>query len=249
MKKLSKKFSAGVLLLLMGTASLPSHASGIPTFDGANAVQTTITALNTVQQYMQQIQEYQTQLLQYENQLKNSLAPASYIWSEALKTMNDLQRTVNDLKALKAQLGDVNAYLEKFGDISYYQNASCYTNKSQCHEEFHKQRQEFSKLQKAANDALTKGISAQNDAIISDSRKLQQLQSKAQTAQGQMEALQYANQLAAAQNNQMLQFRQIMLVQMEAFNTAQQVDNARRAQIEASTKKLFQLGNTMGLKP
>ncbi|HHE3712885.1 TPA: P-type conjugative transfer protein TrbJ [Pasteurella multocida] len=249
MKRVTKKFSTGFLALLMSTSSLPIYASGIPTFDGASVVQNTITALNTVQQYMQQIQEYKTQLLQYENQLKNSLAPAAYIWSEALKTMNDLQRTVNDLKALRSQLGDVNTYLEKFGDISYYQNASCYTNQSRCHEEFHKQRQEFSKLQKAANDALTKGISAQNDAIIYDSQKLQQLQSRAQTAQGQMEALQYANQLAAAQNNQMLQFRQIMLVQMEALNTAQQVDNARRSQMEAATKKLHALGNTMGLRP
>lgn len=249
MNRLTKKLSSGVLSILLATSSIPSFAGGIPTFDGANITQTTITALTTVQQYMQQIQEYKTQLLQYENQLKNTLAPAAYIWAEAQKTMQELQRTVNDLKALRQQLGDVNAYLEKFGDISYYQNASCYTNTSSCYEEFHKQRVDFSYTQKKAQEALVKGIDSQLTSITNDAQQLQQLQARAQTAQGQMEALQYANQFAAAQSNQMLQLRQILLTQMEAINTAQMVDHARRAQIDAATKKMHDLGNTMGLRP
>lgn len=97
--------------------------------------------------------------------------------------------------------------------------------------------------------SFDKGIARQSENILHDSDKLQLLQSRAQTAQGQMEAIQYANQFAAAQNNQLLQLRQIMLTQMDAINTAQQVDNARRAQIDAETNKLHSTGNTMGLRP
>lgn len=243
------KLSATFIAITLGVSSLSVNAGGIPTFDGANMAQSTITALNTVMQYTKQIEEYKTQLLQYENQLRNSLAPAAYIWAEAQKTMNDLQRTVNDLKSLKDRVGNIDQYLAQFGDVRYYQNADCYRSNLGCYEEFKSQREKFSELQQKASAALTKGIARQSENILDDSDKLQLLQSRAQTAQGQMEAIQYANQFAAAQNNQLLQLRQIMLTQMDAINTAQQVDNARRAQIDAETNKLHSTGNTMGLRP
>lgn len=234
------KLSATFIAITFGVSSLSVNAGGIPTFDGANAIQSTITALNTVNQYAKQIKEYNTQLLQYENQLRNSLAPATYIWSEAQKTMNDLQRTVNDLQNLRNGIGNIDQYLEQFADIRYYQNADCYLANTGCYEQFKTQKEKFSELQQKANAALTKGISAQSKAIVNDSRTLQTLQSKAQTAKGQMEAIQYANQLAATQNNQILQLRQIMLTQMDALNTAQQVDNSRRAQMEVASKKFHE---------
>lgn len=241
------KLSATFIAITFGVSSVSVNAGGIPTFDGANMVQSTITALNTVMQYTKQIEEYKTQLMQYENQLRNSLAPAAYIWAEAQKTMNDLQRTVNDLQNLRNQIGNIDQYLEQFADTRYYQNADCYVANTGCYEQFKTQREKFSELQKKANAALTKGISAQSKAIVDDSRTLQMLQSKAQTAQGQMEAIQYANQLAATQNNQILQLRQIMLTQMDALNTAQQVDNSRRAQMEAASQR-FREPSSMSIK-
>ena len=35
-------------------------------------------------QTLKQIEQYQTQLQQYENMLQNTMAPAAYIWDQAL---------------------------------------------------------------------------------------------------------------------------------------------------------------------
>ncbi|MDG6882813.1 conjugal transfer protein TrbJ [Phocoenobacter uteri] len=243
------KLKSLLAILVLSSISVKSTAGGIPTFDGLNVVQSTISALNTVHQYQKQIQEYRTQLLQYENQLRNSLAPAAYIWAEAQQTMQDLQRTVNALQNLQNQMGGVNEYLKRFKDISYYQNANCYYTPQDCIEEFKEQREIFSKLQNRANEDLYKGIDFQQEQLNRDARKLQNLQSNAQSAQGQMAALQYANQLAAEQSNQILQLRAILLTQMKALNVAQQVSASRQAQIEGATNKLHATGNTMGLRP
>jgi len=37
-----------------------------------------------VAQTLKQIEQYQTQLQQYENMLQNTMAPAAYIWDQAL---------------------------------------------------------------------------------------------------------------------------------------------------------------------
>ena len=65
--------------------------------------------------------------------------------------------------------------------------------------------------QKQANDAMVKGIVQQQAQIQADAANLQRLQSQASTADGQMKALMAANQLAALQQEQLLQIRALLL--------------------------------------
>ncbi len=64
-----------------------------------------------------------------------------------------------------------------------------------------------SESQKKANDALFKGLEQQQRNLTADARQLERLQSAAQGATGQMQAIGFANQLAANQANQLLQIR------------------------------------------
>jgi P-type conjugative transfer protein TrbJ len=73
--------------------------------------------------------------------------------------------------------------------------------------------------QKNANDSLLRGLSEHQNQIPLDAAHLQVLQQRTESAQGQMEALQYANQLAAYQANQLLQMRQMLIAQHNAANT------------------------------
>ena len=219
---------------IMSLIALPVHA-GIPVIDGTNLTQTTVTAIQQVAQVQKQIEQYRTQLQQYENMLQNTVAPAAYIWDQAQSTINGLMQSIDTLNNLTNQAGSLDAYLGKFQDVSYYKSSPCFTSAGCSDTEraaLEKTRALASQSQKAANDALFKGIKDQQENLKSDARQLERLQSKAQGAQGQMEAIGYANQLASQQANQLLQIRGLLIAQQNAIaakNAADLDEKARKA--------------------
>ena len=76
-----------------------------------------------------------------------------------------------------------------------------------------------SQAQKKATDALFKGLDKQQDTMVADALTLQRLQSSAQGASGQMQALGYANQLLSHQANQLLQIRALLIAQQNMVAT------------------------------
>ena len=232
-------------------AALPSLAA-IPTIDATNVVQTTISATEgvrqtakQVEQYAAQLKQYQTQLQQFENMVQNTAAPARQIWDKAQATMNSLRTTIDTLSYYKQQLGSIDRYLAKFRDVNYYKNSPCF-NGGTCSPATRaalvaNQQHYQSESQKKANDALFKGLAKQQDALESDASTLQRLQSGAQGATGQMQALGYANQLASSQAHQLLQMRGLLIAQQNAATTraqAQVDDEAMRAAASARARHI-----------
>jgi P-type conjugative transfer protein TrbJ len=64
--------------------------------------------------------------------------------------------------------------------------------------------------------------------LKADARQLERLQSAAQGANGQMQAIGYANQLASQQANQLLQIRGLLIAQQNAMATKMQADADRK---------------------
>ncbi|MGE5470552.1 MAG: P-type conjugative transfer protein TrbJ [Bacteroidota bacterium] len=231
MRKTKVTATAALVLALAGGASMPAHA-GIPVIDGTNLSQNIMTAIESVAQTLKQIEQYRTQLQQYENMLQNTAAPAAYIWDQAQSTINGLMNATNTLNYYKQQLGSLDSYLGKFQDVSYYKSSPCFTSAGCSAAEWAamKQGQQLaSQSQKKANDALFKGLELQQQNIQSDAATLQRLQSAAQGATGQMQAIGYANQLASQQANQILQIRGLLIAQQNAVATKMQADADREA--------------------
>jgi P-type conjugative transfer protein TrbJ len=228
------------LVVAMTAGPLTAHA-GIPVIDGANLSQTIMTAIESVAQTLKQIEQYSTQLQQYENQLRNTMAPAAYIWDRAQSTINGLMGAVDTLNYYKTQLGSVDAYLGKFQDVTYYRGSPCFSSAG-CSEAkwaaMSENRGLASESQKKANDALFRGLDRQQEALKVDARTLEQLQSSAQGASGQMQALGYANQLASQQANQLLQIRGLLIAQQNAVATRMQAEADREAQQQVASEQL-----------
>lgn len=232
-----------VLVLVGGPLTMPAHA-GIPVIDGANLSQTIMTAIESIAQTLKQIEEYatqleqySTQLQQYENQLQNTAAPAAYIWDAAQSTINGLMSAVDTLSYYKTQLGSVDAYLGKFQDVAYYRGSPCFSSAGCTAAEWaaiSENRRLASESQKKANDALFRGLDKQQEALKADARTLEQLQSSAQGASGQMQALGYANQLASQQANQLLQIRALLIAQHNAVSTRMQAEVDLEAKQQAA---------------
>ena len=227
---------------LAGSIIITPAQAGIPVIDGGNLVQNVMTAIESVAQTLKQIEQYQTQLQQYENMLQNTMAPAAYIWDQAQSTINGLMNAVNTLDYYRNQLGSVDSYLGKFQDVAYYRSSPCFNGTGGCtpaeQAAMAENRRLASESQKKANDALFKGLDRQQDALKSDARQLERLQSAAQGANGQMQAIGFANQLAAQQANQLLQIRGLMVAQQNAIATRMQVEADREAQQQAAGEAL-----------
>ena len=241
-KFLAAKVALAVTLMAGSITTMSPAQAGIPVIDGGNLVQNVMTAIESVAQTLKQIEQYQTQLQQYENMIQNTVAPAAYIWDQAQSTINGLMNAVDTLNYYKTQLGSVDSYLGKFQDVAYYRSSPCFNGTGGCtpaeQAAMAENRRLASESQKKANDALFKGLDRQQDALKSDARQLERLQSAAQGANGQMQAIGFANQLAAQQANQLLQIRGLMVAQQNAIATRMQVEADREAQQQAAGEAL-----------
>ncbi len=231
---------------LAGSIIITPAQAGIPVIDGGNLVQNVMSAIENVAQTLKQIEQYQTQLQQYENMIQNTMAPAAYIWDQAQSTINGLMTATDTLNYYKNQLGGVDSYLGKFQDVAYYRSSPCFNGTGGCtpaeQAAMAENRRLASESQKKANDAMFKGLDRQQDALKSDAQRLQQLQAAAQGANGQMQAIGYANQLASQQANQLLQIRSLLVAQQNAIATRMQAEADREAQQQVARDSIFDMG-------
>ena len=231
-KNLAAKFLLPLPLLCC--LITPTTHAGIPVIDGGNLTQNMLTALESIaqtlkqaEQYAKQVEQYQTQLEQYENQLQNTAAPAAYIWDQANATINKLIQAQDMLAYYQSRAGSLDAYLDKYQDVAYYRASPCFSSAGCSEAEWaamNENRRLASESQKRANDALFKGLAQQQENMQADARQLERLQSAATTADGQVKAIQYANQLASHQSNQLLQIRGLMVAQQNAIATRMQAE-------------------------
>lgn len=246
---------AALLSVALATSTIPiTSQAGIPVIDGGNLVQNILTALESVAQTLtqidmlaQQVEQYQTQLQQYENQLQNTLAPAASIWDSASSVIDKLIAAQSSLSYYENKLGSLNSYLDKFQDANYYRNSPCFTPQGCSDAEMKAMRDNIamsSQSQKKSNDDLFQTIKAQQNNLQSDARTLERLQRAAQGAEGQLQAIGYANQLASNQTNHLLQMRSLMVAQQAAEATRRQSEIDREAQQQANFESLYR-----GFKP
>jgi len=228
------------ILVLLQLGSLPARAQGIPVVDGRNLVQNIMTALESVAQTQNQIRQYQAQLQQYENQLQNTLAPSSYTWDQASRTMNQLRQSIDTLNFYKTQLGSLDNYLAQFQDVNHYRTSPCFQS-SGCTPAQRLALEENLRLaaqaRKKANDGLLRGLDQQQQALETDAATLQRLQASAQGATGQMQAIGYANQLASQQSSQLLQIRGLLIAQQNAMAAKMQAEADKDAQTQAADEQ------------
>ena len=225
-RRIKKRVSKVIEVALL--AALPLTSTGtMPVIDYSNLTQNITTALHQVSAYAKQVQQYQLQLEQYANEVKNTVAPAAQLWQDAQQTMNSVMGTVGMFQNGSA----LQNYLNQFQNVNYWLSASpsSYTYQTA-----------GSVAQKQANDALVKGIVAQQQQIQKDAVTLQRLESQASSADGQMKALVAANQLAALQQEQLLQIRELLLQEQQALAARQQTLANEEAMRQAATQKFYQ---------
>ncbi|MDX2481726.1 MAG: conjugal transfer protein TrbJ, partial [Desulfuromusa sp.] len=112
-----------LIVVLLGILMTSPVQAGIPVIDWPNLPQSILTTIETVAQTGKQIQQYKTQLQQYEAMLQNSVTADKFLWDNAQSTINNLMNAINTLDYYKREMGNIDAFLGKFQDVTYYQNS------------------------------------------------------------------------------------------------------------------------------
>lgn len=118
--------------------SAPTWASGIPVVDAANLTQNLQDYIENLSQGVQQLTDYALQMKQYENELlrydemvKNRLAPVAYLYDRIDNIQREFTNSYNAAEAIKRKYGDLDAYLARYGDTSFYMGSACF-NSGKC---------------------------------------------------------------------------------------------------------------------
>jgi P-type conjugative transfer protein TrbJ len=177
-----------------------------PVFDSANFSQNVTTALKEVQQAATQVQQYQTQLMQWKTELMNAtgLAQVAQIWQQSQQVMNQ----VTGLTSMFTNGSSLQSALSQFQNVNYWLNTPVTS---------YPQQPAGNVLETQANAALFQGLAKQTQLIQTDAATLERLQTSASGAQGQMQAITAASQLAAMENQQLLQIRALLIQEQQAL--------------------------------
>ena len=199
---------------------LPVFASGAPVFDIANWIQNGKIIATQVSEYKTQVDQYKNQMDQYQNMLDNTRSLTSFEWDNANSVINNLLESTNTIDYYEQEAGSLQGYLDRFQSQEYYQKTPCFNDSGRCSAKelkaIKQSRLAASVAEKRSNDAMLKGVDKQQQSLKNDSAKLRTLQSQAQSAKGQKQALQAASQLASNQSHQLLQIRGVLLAQQNA---------------------------------
>lgn len=217
-------------IILTTSYPKPSYAQGIPVIDVASIAQM-VSQLTMLQN-------------QFSNMQSNTRTPEQYMWANVQRSMNELIQLSNAINSIKNQYGGLNSALAIFRNYGYYRVSPCITGQALCNDaawqEVLRGQIASTDIKKTTNDALARGIESQEHQIPLDANHLQVLQERTSTATGRMEAIQYANQLAAHQANQMLQLRQLMVAQYTAEEAKNQAENDKTAMQQAAKAEITQ---------
>ena len=178
--------------------------------------------------------------------LQNTLTPSNYIWDQASQTISNLLSAQDTLSYYKQQIGSISQYLDQYKDLNYYLNSSYFSaqgGSAADRQAILTANSNAYEARKKANDAVLMNVDQQQTALVNDASNLQRLQQQATGVQGQLEAIQAANQFASAQNNQLLQIRSILIAQQNAEATRQQAIADKEAQQAAAAQQIRDQAN------
>lgn len=217
-RHLAASGSFGTALLIGIAAPQPAHAQwAVACVNCSTTATQLLQYAKEAQSLGTQLQQYQTQLEQYANMVTNTVALPQEVWGTVQSDIMQVQALSNAASLLSGTSGSM---------ISRLQSASAYANEAAGLGNISGQ---FTMWQQTiGNNLSTMGrtLGLQQSQEQSQAAVLSALQQHAQSAQGQMQAIQAGNELAGANAAQLAQIQATLTTtaQMQASNAAVSAD-------------------------
>ena len=249
------------LLALVVPPWLPTPAQAFLVTDLANLAQAILNALENAKQTVQAIRDYRNQLQQYQELVRNTLAVPVEIWDRIHDLQESVKGLMNDLRNYRSFLRDIEAWLNRLGDLEYYRQAKCYGAGTQCvvsdWENALRLAQEEEgisyQMRKRTMDEMVVSLDRNAESMDRSVRELERMQQQSHRSRGNLEALQAGNELASAQVEQMLQMRASMAAYYRIIMIEKQAALAREARDKARSERywrhVYKPGKYQGQNP
>lgn len=234
------RWLAALLAVSLVPPPQTAHSQWVVT-DPGNLVESIISAIQDVNAVLKQIEQYKSQLDQYTAQLRDLAAPVAFVWDlgkDTVATAEAVQKKLTDYKQL---IKDVDTSLRQLGDPDYYKNSPCYNAHATAGgcgaflAALQEQERKGIQTQYEANEELFTALGKQHESMNKRMERLQGLVKDSEKADGQLKALQAANQLTSAQIAELMEIRSLLITQQNLAVEAKRAELARQAAAQAAT--------------
>jgi P-type conjugative transfer protein TrbJ len=193
-----------------------------------------LNKLELIEQLEQQVAIAKQTLQQYQNMVTNTENLADQTWGNALGEIKKVTALIAKAKSLSYASANLDSdFAKKFGD---YQ---AYGSQTLDDDAFDAKYQQWSEDTNESVRATLKAAGLQAEQIEgAEDAYLRELEGRAETVEGRMQAIQLGNQIALATARQMQKLRQLMLInlQLQANFIQQRMD---REAMDAAARHKF----------
>lgn len=186
------------------------------------------------QQLTNQISQLATQVQQYQQMLKDGLALPDQVFGQAMRDIGQINNLIEQSKGLAYTAANLDEqFKQRYGNLDSYMQSGMSQQQLQ-----QKYRQWSDETNSTAQTAM-RALGAHASSMQNDQAFLQRMQSRAGSAQGQMQAISVGNELAIEGLAQMQKLQQLVMMQVQMQAQVMQTEEDRRAVNEASARTFF----------
>ena len=189
-------------------------------------------------QYVQQVQSYALQLQQYANMVTNTTALPQELWANVQSDIMQVRNLSNAASLLSGNAGSI---------VTRLQSATGYAGQVTSLGNIAGQFTIWQQTIGNSVNTLGRTLGLQDNQEARDASLLAAMQQHSQSAQGQMQAIQAGNELAAQNIAQLQQIRATLTATAQMEATGMAVGADRRAHEDASFRA-FTRGNGVSIK-
>lgn len=216
---------AGLLILQMPAAARAQFPFGI---GFASEATQWLNHGELVNQYLRQGEHLAEALKQTADMVRNSQRFTAQAFGPITNDINELSQIVQGGRALAYSLGNLDAtFHNRFPGYSY--NAKAY----------YTDYRDWSQTSLDTTRSTMRAAGLQSDQLQNEQTLLAALRTMSVTADGRMQALQVANQIAEQQVEQLMKLRALMLVDLQSKQAFQAQQIQKDAAAEAATEQFF----------
>ncbi|WP_052247814.1 MULTISPECIES: P-type conjugative transfer protein TrbJ [Brevundimonas] len=232
---------AAVSLTLTGVGSAPSAAVAQAVYCTNCASQVTQLKQQADQalSLLRQAEQLSTQLKQYEQALQDGLALPDQMFGDVARDLASINNLMDQAQGLAYTASNLDqAFADRYGSFeSYRQNGVS-------DEQLQAKYRQWSDESNSSILTAMRALGLQSQGMDSEAAMLRQLQSRAGSARGQMQAIQVGNELAAESVAQMQRLRQLLMTQTQLQAQQMQLEADRNAVGDARARQFFSRGES-----
>ena len=185
-------------------------------------------------QLARQAEQLQVQLRSYEQMMQDGLALPDRMFGDVARDIASINNLMEQAQGLAYTATNLDQeFARRYGSFDSYRQGG--VSDSQLQDKYRQWSQE------ANSSVLTamRSLGVQSQQMNSEAALLRQLQSRAGSARGQMEAIQVGNELAAESIAQTQKLRQLLMAQTQLQAQQMQIEADRNAVGEARARQFF----------